>query len=59
MTSGVISVVERRKSCGKHFLFNVCLKSGAGKGAERMALNMDTEVCVSAVHLEEPAYLPA
>lgn len=58
-TSGVISVVERRKFYGKHFLFNVCLKSGVGKGAERMTLNMDTEVCVSVVHLEEIAYLPA
>lgn len=59
MTGGVISIVKWRKFCGKHFLFNVCIKSGVEKGAERMTLNMDTELCVSMVNLGEIAHLPA
>lgn len=46
MTDGVISIVEWRKFRGKHFLFNVCIKVGVGKGAEHMTFNMDPEWCV-------------
>lgn len=59
MTDGVISIVEWRKFCGKHFLFNVCIKVGVGKGTEHMTFNMDPEWCVSMVNLEETAHLPA
>lgn len=58
MTDGVISIFEWRKFCGKHFLFNVYIKVGVGKGAEHMTFNMDPEWCVSMVNLET-AHLPA